>query len=117
MFWNGSTWVMHVFSLAAGATLVATSVTGLAFEPQGVLEPRGYAVTQPVRLPGGTFRMYAFRQPDAAEFVSLRSADGLAWELEAGTRFSTGSGYRITDPFVTARGDGTWLMAYKREQR
>lgn len=49
--------------------------------------------------------------------MSLRSADGLAWELEAGTRFSTGSGYRITDPFVTARGDGTWLMAYKREQR
>lgn len=117
VFSNGSAWVMYVFSLTAGATVVATSPSGLAFEQQGVLEPRGYGVTQPVALSDGTFRMYAFRQPDAAEFVSLHSSDGFAWTVEPGTRFSAADGYRVTDPFVIARGDGIWLMVYKREQR
>ena len=71
----------------------------------------------PVQLSDGTFRMYAFPQPDPTGFVSLRSSDGLAWSLEAGTRFTVPSTYQITDPYVIARGDGTWLMAYKRERR
>ncbi|MDP2957815.1 MAG: hypothetical protein Q8N53_15420 [Longimicrobiales bacterium] len=91
----------------------ASSPDGWSF----TLEPRGYGVTRPVRLGDGSFRMYAFRQPDAAEFVSLRSADGLAWTLEAGVRFSAAGNHQITDPFVTPRGDGSWLMVYKREAR
>jgi hypothetical protein len=73
-------------------------------------------VTKPVRLGDGTFRMYAFAQPDAAAFVSLRSSDGLAWTMESGTRF-TAAGTPVTDPFVIERGDGTWLMVYKRQTR
>jgi hypothetical protein len=61
--------------------------------------------------------MYAFHQPDATEFVSLISTDGLSWTLEAGTRFSVPTGYQITDPYVIARGDGGWFMTYKREKR
>jgi hypothetical protein len=117
VFFTGTLWVMHVFSLAEGATIVATSPDGLAFTRAGILPPRNYGVTSPVRLTSGTFRMYAFRQPDATEFVSLSSADGLSWTLDAGTRFTVPAAYQITDPFVIARGDGTWLMTYKREKR
>ena len=117
VFWNGSQWVMHVFSLASGGTVVATSADGLAFTQRGILEPRGYGVTKPVRLIDGSFRMYAFAQPDAATFVSLRSSDGLAWTLESGTRFTARTGTQVTDPFVIPRGDGTWLMVYKRQTR
>ncbi|HSW30168.1 MAG TPA: exo-alpha-sialidase [Longimicrobiales bacterium] len=117
VFWTGSQWVMHVFSLAAGGTLVATSADGLSFAQRGVLEPRGYGVTKPLRLSDGTFRMYAFAQPDAVSFVSFRSNDGLAWTIEAGTRFTAAAGTQVTDPFVIARGDGTWLMVYKRQTR
>lgn len=116
-FWTGSQWVMHVFSLAVGGTVVATSGDGLSFTQRGILEPRGYGVTKPVRLADGTFRMYAFAQPDAASFVSLRSSDGLAWTMEPGTRFTAAAGTQVTDPFVIARGDGTWLMVYKKQTR
>jgi hypothetical protein len=117
VFWTGSQWVMHVFSLSVGGTVVATSPDGLAFTQRGILQPRGYGVTKPVRLSDRTFRMYAFAQPDAASFVSLRSSDGLAWTMEPGTRFTAAAGTQVTDPFVIARGDGTWLMVYKKQTR
>jgi hypothetical protein len=61
--------------------------------------------------------MYAFAQPDATTFVSLRSSDGLAWALESGTRFTAPAGMQVTDPFVIPRGDGNWLMVYKQQTR
>jgi hypothetical protein len=117
VFFNGSTWIMHVFSLAEGGTVVATSGDGLSFQRAGLLSPRNYGVTRPVRLPDGRFRMYGFHQPDATDFVSLISADGLAWTLESGTRFGVPTGYQITDPYVIARPNGGWFMTYKREKR
>jgi len=117
VFWNGSQWIMHVFSLAGGGTVVATSADGLNFQRQGILQPANYGVTRPVRLPDGSFRMYAFHQPDATSFVSLHSSDGLAWTLESGNRFTVPGDKQITDPYVVARDDGTWLMAYKQENR
>ncbi|NJD20792.1 MAG: hypothetical protein FIA95_16090 [Gemmatimonadetes bacterium] len=66
----------------------------LSFTQRGLLEPRRYGVTTPVRLPDGTFRMYAFAQPDAVSFVSLRSHDGLAWALEVGPRFTAAAAPR-----------------------
>jgi hypothetical protein len=117
VFYNGSIWIMHVFSLSAGGTVVATSADGRAFTQTGILQPRNYGVTRPVRLNDGRFRMYAFAQPDAGQFVSLISNDGLSWSLEQGTRFSAGTGYKITDPYVIARGDGSWFMTYKREKQ
>jgi len=113
VFFNGSLWVMHVFSLTVGGTVVATSADGLSFHQIGTLSPTGYGVTRPVRLADGTFRMYGFRQPDAQEFVSLRSSDGLTWSLESGVRFRAGAGRQITDPYVIEKPDGKWLMAYK----
>jgi hypothetical protein len=117
VFWTGSQWVMHVFSLEEGGTVVATSSNGLNFTKVGILSPRNYGVTKPLRLTNGTFRMYAFSQPDAGTFVSMTSPDGLNWTLEPGTRFSVSNSFQITDPYVIARGDGTWLMTYKRSQR
>jgi hypothetical protein len=117
VFFNGSIWIMHVFSLQAGATVVARSSDGLSFQQTGLLEPRNYGVTKPVRLPDGRFRMYAFPQPDASEFVSMISTDGLSWALEAGTRFKVAASTKITDPYVTPLSDGRWIMAYKQEKR
>lgn len=116
VFFNGNVWIMHVFSLTAGGTVVATSANGLSFQQVGILSPRNYGVTRPVKLSDGRFRMYAFRQPDATEFVSMVSNDGLSWVLEAGTRFTVPAAYQITDPYVIAK-DNTWFMTYKREKR
>jgi hypothetical protein len=116
VFWNGKEWIIHVFSLKALGTVVATSADGLSFVYVGMLSPSGYGVTEPVALPDGTFRMYAFKQPDATTFVSLTSNDGYAWTLEDGVRFETEEGYQITDPFVIPLTDGTYKMFYKREK-
>lgn len=116
VFWNGQEWLMYVFSLHTGRTVIARSADGLSFSYAGILPLRGYGTTQPLRLPDGTFRLYAFRQPEADHFVSFRSRDGMAWVREEGERFRTQEGYVITDPFVIQRQDGSYQMFYKRQK-
>ena len=119
IFWTGQQWMMHVFSLAVGATVRAVSPDGLQFTYAGVLEPRNYGVTRPVRLPDGSFRMYGFPQGAAGQdrFVSFRSPDGLVWTLEPGDRLTAPAGYEITDPYVIPLAAGGWYMVYKRSPR
>lgn len=117
VFWNGSLWVMHVYSIAGDTTVVATSEDGTSFSYYGSLSPSGYGVTKPIELSDGTFRMYGFKQPSSSSFVSFISEDGLNWTIESGTRLSVGSNQNMTDPFVIQLSNGTYKMFYKLDTR
>lgn len=113
VFWSGTEWIMHVFSLTDGGTVVARSKDGLEFEYHGILEPRRWGVTAPVKLDDGTLRMYGFDQGKQRTIRSFTSADGLKWEQEEGVRLEAPEGKEITDPFVVRLDDGSWKMFYK----
>lgn len=113
VFYNGEKWIMHVFSLTAKGTIVATSSDGRHFSYYGLLSPEKTGVTRPIALPQGGFRMYGFPQPWAHEFVSLFSQDGFSWQKEEGVRLSVSSDLEITDPFVILQADGKYRMVYK----
>lgn len=115
VFWTGTQWIMHVFSLSEHGTVVAKSQDGLAFEYAGLLEPRNWGVTKPVTLKDGSFRMYGFDQGAGKQqtIASFTSKDGLKWTKEDGLRLRAPEGKEITDPFVIPLADGSWKMYYK----
>ena len=113
VFWNGKTWIMHVFSGIAKGNVVATSTDGTNFTYVGLLEPNGYGVTKPIQLPDNTFRMYGFKQGQQTVFYSFTSPDGLTWTQEDGERLAAPDGYEITDPFVVQTKTGNYKMYYK----
>ncbi len=119
VFWNGTDWIMHVFSLTDGATVRATSTDGLTFTYLDHLQPGNIGVTKPVTLDDGTFRMYGFPQGpnQQVRFVSLHSPDGYTWTQETGDRFNASAGYEITDPNVIRLNNGKWFMVYKRSPK
>lgn len=117
VFWNGSSWVMHVFSITESKTVVATSSDGTNFAKTNFLEPSGYGVNKPVTLTDGTFRMYGFKQGQQDSIYSFTSADGLTWLQESGTRLAAPTGYEITDPSVVQLHDDTYKMFYKVSQK
>lgn len=118
VFYNGREWIMHVFSLADGATVRATSPDGLSFTYEDHLQPSGIGVTKPLTLPDGTFRMYGFPQGANQQnrFISLLSSDGYTWTLETGNRLVAPMGYEITDPYVIRLVSGKYFMVYKRSK-
>lgn len=118
VFYNGTEWIMHVFSLTDGATVRATSPDGLSFTYKDHLQPAGIGVTKPLTLPDGTFRMYGFPQGANQQnrFVSLLSGDGYTWRLETGNRLVAPTGYEITDPYVIRLISGKYFMVYKRSK-
>lgn len=119
VFWNGTEWIMHVFSLTDGATVRATSADGLSFTYLDHLQPGSIGVTKPVTLDDGTFRMYGFPQGpnQQVRFVSLHSSNGYTWAQETGDRFIAPAGYEITDPYVIRLSNGKWFMVYKRSPK
>jgi len=116
IFYNGTDWIMHVFSLTDGATVRATSLDGLNFTYLDALQPTHYGVTKPVLLSDGSFRMYGFPQGANQQnrFVSMHASDGLVWTLEPGNRLVAPTGYETTDPYVIQLATGKWFMVYKR---
>lgn len=113
VFWTGKDWLMYVFSLTDGGTVVARSPDGLAFKYVGPLELKRWGTTAPVTLGEGRFRLYAFNQGKQSLIRSFLSTDGEKWTQEEGTRLETPEGKEITDPFVVRLKDGTWKMFYK----
>lgn len=106
-------WLMFVFSLKDGKTVVAQSRDGLDFKYIGPLSIQGFGTTAPLRIGNGLFRMYAFPQGSQRTFVSFTSSDGLTWTQEPGVRLTANPGEQITDPFVVKLKDGSWKMFYK----
>ena len=117
VFWTGKDWLMYVFTLKEGRTIIARSSDGLSFEYVGPLDPRNWGTTAPVKLDDGRFRLYAFKQPEMDIVGSFVSSDALNWTQESGTRLTARSGESITDPFVVRLPDGTWKMFFKIERR
>jgi hypothetical protein len=111
IFYTGTQWVLHCFSIKDMATVVATSEDGTDFSYQGPLALEKIGVTKPVAVDGG-FRMYGFKQGEQTKFFSYFSTDGLNWEQEAGVRFEAPADTDITDPFVIQLPDGTYKMFY-----
>ncbi len=97
VWWDGTQWVMYVFSGQGAGTIVATSADGLNFGT-------------------GQFRLYGFEQGPGKqkEFLSYLSDDGGSlWTQEAGVRLTAPTGYDFSDPQVVKLSDGTWKMFYK----
>ncbi len=117
VFWTGKDWLMYVFTLKEGRTIIARSSDGLSFEYVAPLNPRNWGTTAPVKLDDGRFRLYAFKQPEMNSVGSFISTDALNWTQESGTRLTARSGESITDPFVVRLPDGTWKMFFKIERR
>lgn len=116
VFYNGTDWIMHVFSLTDGATVRAAGSDGLDFTYLDQLQPPNCGVTKPVLLPDNTFRMYGFPQGANQQnrFVSMHSTDGYSWNLDTGNRLVAPSGYETTDPYVIRLTSGKWFMVFKR---
>lgn len=116
VFQVGNEWLMYVFSLKEGATIIARSRDGLNFEYVGPLGLSNWGTTAPVKLDDGRWRLYAFDQRGNQTVGSFISSDGLNWMQEAGVRFSAPAGWQVTDPFVVRLPDHTWKMVMKMHQ-
>lgn len=112
VFYNGSEWILHVFSLTDGKTLVATSQDGMQFSDPTAFEFPHFGLAKPISVSGG-FRMYAFKQGEQTSIYSFFSKDGLSWTQEEGVRWEAPEGYEITDPSVVQLPNGTYKMVYK----
>ena len=120
VFYNGTEWIMHVFSLTDGATIRATSPDGLtSFTYKDILQPTGYGVTQPLYYYDNKYRMFGFPQGPNMQtrFVSFISDDGYTWTLQPGDRLTAPNGYEITDPYVIQLFTGKLFMVYKRSKK
>lgn len=113
VFAVGSEWLMYVFSLKEGATIIARSRDGLNFAYVGPLSLQGWGTTAPVKRDDGRWRLYAFYQRGNQTVASFVSDDALNWTQEAGTRLIAPAGHEITDPFVVRLPDKTWKMFMK----
>jgi len=113
VFWTGQEWLMYVFSLNDGGTIIARSRDGLNFEYVGPLNLKNWGTVAPVKLDDGRFRLYAFKQPDGQIVGSFTSSDAMQWTQEEGVRLNAPAGQSITDPFVVRLPDGTWKMIFK----
>lgn len=116
VFQVGNEWLMYVFSLKEGATIIAHSSDGLNFIYHGLLGLRDWGTTAPVKLDDGGLRLYAFNQRGNQAVGSFVSSDALNWTQEAGVRFSAPAGWQVTDPFVVRMPDRTWKMVMKMHQ-
>ncbi len=116
VFWTGKEWLMYVFSLDSRGTIVARSRDGLNFEYVGPLSLKNWGTVAPVKLDDGSFRLYAFKQPESQVIGSFTSFDAIQWTQEEGVRLNAPLGQSITDPFVVRLPDGTWKMFFKTER-
>ena len=106
-------WLMYVFSGSAGGTVIAKSKNGVTFTFVDVMQPKDWGTTTPVKLDDGTFRLYAFNQPDGQRVASFLSSDGINWTQEPGIRLQADAGQQVTDPYVVRLANGSWKMFYK----
>lgn len=113
VFWTGKEWLMYVFSITDGTTVVAKSSDGLNFTYVGASTLKNWGTTAPYRLDDGRLRLYTFNQPNAQQVASFVSTDGINWMQDPGIRLTAPEGKQLTDPFVVRLSDGTWKMFFK----
>ncbi|MBM3892341.1 MAG: hypothetical protein FJ388_24765, partial [Verrucomicrobia bacterium] len=105
-------WFMYVFG--KGGTVIASSADGNRFTYAGVMSPRDWGTTAPVKLADGRLRLYAFEQrvPIGNAVHSFISTDGIQWTDEGGVRLQASANEQVTDPFVIPWRGG-WKMYFK----